>query len=283
MTQNTIDKLNKINQDFYFRISKYWNNNEDSAWFGWNTLLPLIQDKFKNQKEISILDLGCGNARFATFLQSNFPDLKINYVGIDTDLQFLENGKERDKENFKEFRLIQADLIKDNWQNLLNQKRRITVIPNSFQNPPTTENKTSNIKFDLVIMFGILHHIPSLKARQNLLNQASELLTENGMLIFTGWRFLDKDRLRKRVLNPKQLFYHHSLNFFGLEQDELEDNDCLLDWVKYEYSIRYAHYISEIEAEDMIRIAKLQIKTHFIDDSLQRDQNNYWICERTKN
>ena len=32
MTQNTIDKLNKINQDFYFRISKYWNNKDDSAW-----------------------------------------------------------------------------------------------------------------------------------------------------------------------------------------------------------------------------------------------------------
>jgi tRNA (uracil-5-)-methyltransferase TRM9 len=286
MTQITIDKLNKINQDFYYRISKYWNNKDNSAWYGWNTLLPIIQEKFKNKKEISILDLGCGNARFATFMNSTFPDVKINYVGIDTDPQFLQNGKERGKEDFQEFNLIQVDLIKDDWQNLLNQKMKNAVFLNSFQNPHTIETKTDKAtkpqKFDLVVMFGILHHIPSFEARQNLLNQASEMLKPNGTLIFTGWRFLDKDRLRKRVLDSNQLFYHHALNFFGLKQNELEENDYLLDWVKYEYSIRYAHYISEAESKEMAKLAKLKIKTHFIDDSLQRDQNNYWICERIK-
>jgi tRNA (uracil-5-)-methyltransferase TRM9 len=281
MTQATIAKLNKINKDFYFRISKYWNNNEDSAWFGWNTLLPLIKDKFKNHKEISILDLGCGNARFATFLQSNFPDLKINYVGIDTDLQFLENGKERSKASFSSFKLIKADLIIDNWiEELEGNAPKSSVILNSFPNPLTTESKISNIKFDLVVMFGILHHIPSYKSRLKLLQQASEMMNREGQLVFTGWRFLDKYRLRKRVLNPKQLFYHHALNFFGLEQDELEENDYLLDWVKYEYSIRYAHYVSEAEAEEMTKKVRLQVETHFIDDSLQRDQNNYWVCKK---
>jgi tRNA (uracil-5-)-methyltransferase TRM9 len=283
MKQSTIDKLNKINQDFYFRISKYWNNNEDSAWYGWNTLLPILKDKFKNKKEIAILDLGCGNARFATFVKSNFPDLKINYVGLDTDPQFLENGSERNKENFGKFRLIQADLIKDNWIDKLNNKESV-VIPGSIGNPPAIEsgkdqlNKTQ--KFDLVVLFGILHHIPSLEARQSLLKQASEYLEINGTLIFTGWRFLDKERLQKRVLDPKQLFYKHALNFFGLHEDELEENDYLLDWVKYEYSIRYAHYISNAEAEDMVYFGGLQITDHFIDDSLQRDQNNYWLCKK---
>jgi tRNA (uracil-5-)-methyltransferase TRM9 len=256
MTQNTIDKLNKINQDFYFRISKYWNNKVDSAWFGWNTLLPIIQEKFKDKEEISVLDLGCGNARFATFLQSNLPNLIVNYVGIDTDSQFLQNGKTRNKNDSSKFRLIQNDLIKNEWNKELNKQ-----------------------EFDLVVLFGILHHIPSSIARQNLLNQSSELLKLDGIAVFTGWRFLDKERLGKRVLNPKQLFYQHALNFFGLNKDDLEEDDYLLDWVKYEYSIRYAHYISKLEANNMAIKASLNIKTHFIDDSLQRDQNNYWICE----
>jgi tRNA (uracil-5-)-methyltransferase TRM9 len=278
MTQITIDKLNKINQDFYFRISKYWNNKDDSAWYGWNTLLPIIQEKFKDKKEISVLDLGCGNARFATFLQSNFLNTKINYIGIDTDPQFLLNGKERNKDDFSSFQLIKNDLIKDDWT---------TVIQNSFQNTPVKESQNSaaekNSKFDLVVLFGILHHIPSLISRQHLLNQTSDLLEPNGMSVFTGWRFLDKERLRKRVIDPKQPFYHHALNFFGIKQSELEENDYLLDWVKYEYSIRYAHYISFTEAENIAKLANLEIKTYFIDDSLQRDQNNYWICEKVNN
>jgi tRNA (uracil-5-)-methyltransferase TRM9 len=286
MTQSTIDKLNKINQDFYFRISKYWNNSEDSAWYGWRTLIQILVEQFGDKKEVSILDLGCGNARFATFMANNFPDIKINYTGIDTDPQFLENGSERKKDSFGEFKLIQADLIKDNWETIVNQKMESNVILNSFQNTPAIQDKidinNKTQKFDLVVLFGILHHIPSFEARQNLLNQASQLLKLNGTLIFTGWRFADKERLKKRILDPQKLFYQYALNFFGIEQNQLEENDYLLDWVKYEYSIRYAHYISDAEAEDMAKLAKLQITTHFVDDSLQRDQNNYWICKKTE-
>ncbi len=261
MTQITIDKLNKINKDFYSRISKYWNNKDNAAWFGWNTLLLIMQEQFTGKKEVWILDLGCGNARFATFVLTYFPDIIINYVGIDTDPQFLENGQERNKNDFGSFELIKCDLIKDNWQN---------KISNEFKSQ----------KFDLVVLFGILHHIPSFESRQNLLNQAVQMLNHNGQIIFTGWRFLDKSRLKKRVISPKHLFYHHALNFFDLNSDELEDNDYLLDWVKYEYSIRYAHYISIEEAENMAEFVHLQIIKHFMDDSPQRDQNNYWVCQK---
>ena len=256
MTQSTINKLNKINQDFYFRISKYWNNNDDSAQYGWRTLVEILKEPWVDKKEISILDLGCGNARFATFIQNSFPDLKINYVGIDTDPKFLDNGKDRNK-NFESYSLIKKDLVKDDWQSELKNK-----------------------KFDLVVLFGILHHIPGNENRQKLLNQSSELLKPNGQLVFSGWRFLDKDRLKKRVIKNNSLYQKHLLTCHDLKKSDLEFGDYILDWVKYEYSVRYTHYISESEAIETSAISKLEIKNHFVDDSFQRDQNNYWVCER---
>ena len=258
MTQSTINTLNKINQDFYFRISKYWNNKDDSAQYGWRTLVDILKVNWQTKKEISILDLGCGNSRFATFIQNSFPELSINYLGIDTDPKFLDNGKERDK-NFQIFRLIKSDLVKDDW---------------SFE--------LKNKQFDLVLLFGILHHIPGSKYRQKLLNQATELLDLKGQLVFSGWRFLDKDRLKKRVILNGSLYQKHVLSCHNLKPENLEFGDYILDWVKYEYSVRYAHYISEAEAIAMSAISGLVIKKHFIDDSLQRDQNNYWVCEKLK-
>ena len=256
MTQKTIDTLNKINQDFYFRISKYWNNNDDSAWYGWRTLVEILKENWEYKKEISILDLGCGNARFATFIQNSFPNIRINYVGIDTDPKFLANGEARNQKEFSSFQLIQKDLVKEGWQKELKNK-----------------------KFDLVVLFGILHHIPGNKNRQNLLNQASELLESNGQLVFSGWRFLDKERLKKRVIPNNSIHQKHILTCHDLQKSDLEFGDYLLDWVKYEYSVRYAHYISESESIEISAIAGLEIKNHFIDDSLQRDQNNYWVCK----
>ncbi len=256
MTQSTINKLNKINQDFYFRISKYWNNKNDSAQYGWNDLADILKKEWHAKSNVSILDLGCGNARFATFIQTNFPELKISYVGIDSDPKFLENGNERGSK-FESFRLIKNDLIKDSWQSEL-----------------------KNTKFDLIVLFGILHHIPGIVNRQKLLNQASELLHPKCQLVFSGWRFLDKDRLQKRVIKNNSLYQKHILACHDLQKLDLEFGDYILDWVKYEYSVRYAHYISESEAVEMSSVANLEIKNHFIDDSLERNQNNYWVCER---
>src|SRR5690348_16330448 len=102
MTKDTIQLLNKVNQDFYNSISESFDNSRQYYWEGWNILWDFI---IHNNISIeSILDLGCGNARFLKFLESRIYALchsgsvnsidilnnKFRYIGMDNN-QYLLN------------------------------------------------------------------------------------------------------------------------------------------------------------------------------------------------
>ena len=258
MTNATVTALNKLNHDFYARISKYWNNKDEYAWIGWQTLLPIFIAHFTMYQNIRVLDIGCGSGRFATFLDTHLgSDFEIQYVGIDTDIAFLNTGRESKLTKLEKFEFIQQDVLLPNWTDILD-----------------------NQKFDLIVFFGVLHHIPSDDFRHRLVTQAANLLADSGLVVFTSWRFLDKPRLLKRVIDLDSVLGWHLLRCLGIDQRELQQSDYILDWVKYEYGLRYAHYLDQTEAGLIAKKANLQILTHFIDDTLTRDQNGYWVLEK---
>ena len=273
MNQVTIDQINLINKDFYSKISSQWNQKLDSKWMGWNRLITHIKNNFENKDIIRILDLGCGNGRFATFLNANLKQ-KIEYTGVDFDTFFLQQAKDRDEyttqntyntKKFNKFDLIDLDLTKDNLTKIF-------------------INKGHNQKYDLVVLFGLIHHIASKNSRLQLLNLAKSCLDDqntNGLLVWTSWRFLDQPRLLKRVVDLDSPLGQQIIKDNNLDIKQLEIGDHFLSWVKHDYAIRFSHYINEQEGKNLINSTNLKLLDYYVDDSITQNLNGYYICGRT--
>jgi tRNA (uracil-5-)-methyltransferase TRM9 len=250
----------RLNQDFYETIGKYWNNDPHYEWEGWNKLLLIIQQI--ETKKLKVLDLGCGNGRFATYLQEKLGNQKeIEYVGIDFSDFLLSVGVDSLGAKPSVFKLISADVLFENWVSILEKE--------GFQ------------AFDLVVLFGVMHHIPGDNFRTELIQKAASVLTKNGVLVFTSWQFLEDPRLSKRVLDKQSDEVQHVLSKYQLQPSDLEEGDYILSWVKKALGYRYSHFYTKSEIDLIIQKADLQLVTNFLADGRFSKANGYFVCKKS--
>lgn len=213
MDEATIARLNAINRDFYAITAASFSRTRRSPWPGWSHLLPFLTDT----PRLTVLDAGCGNGRFGLFLAQNHRNT-IQYTGLDNNAALLaEAHSALEAETEVDVRLIQHDIIQQ----------------------PLPHNDT----YALVVLFGMLHHIPGASRRKALLLSLAGRVAAGGVLAFTAWRFYDDERLRSRILPwPTELAPH------------VEHHDYLLDWRAGDIpapdgqpALRYCHHVDDAE------------------------------------
>jgi SAM-dependent methyltransferase len=248
MKPTTIDQLNQINQTFYQRVANDFHRTRQHYWPGWHQLTPMLAQA----QPQSVLDVGCGNARFALYLAQEPKLTELEYLGLDNNQQLLSLAETRLGQEKLSHQLIQTD-----------------IIDRLIQGQPLIEPTNS---FDLVTAFGLFHHVPSFELRQQLLTQLAQHLKPDGLMVITFWKFLDDLRLKKRVVNPLHL---------KLNPDELDEHDYILDWQRGPISYRYCHYIDDREEEALIDGLNLELVTRFRADG-PTDQVNQYLALRKK-
>jgi tRNA (uracil-5-)-methyltransferase TRM9 len=204
-----------------------------------------------------ILDLGCGNARFANFINSQLTldeIEKVEYFGVDFSVNFLEQSQSALQQNFPNYGLKQLDILKDIEQ-------------------------LATQKYDLIVMFGLIHHIPSLESRKIFFKKVASLLHLDGLLIFTTWQYLDTPRLVKRVIDPESETGKSVFMRLGIKKTDLEVGDNILDWVKKVFSYRYSHYFSQEEVQGHIQDNDLELIHSFVCDGRDSKRNQYYVCK----
>lgn len=247
----------RLNLDFYNQTARYWNHDLHYVWEGWDRLLS---DWWKLDPQ-NILDIGCGNARLAEFFRQEFFLKDRCYTGLENSDFYLQQAQAAFHTEWANFRLLSADILDSNWPQSLSLD---------------TDPSLSRTQFDLVCMFGVLHHIPGADNRHRLLDQVRSLLADQGRLVLTTWRFLDIPRLAKRVMSlSKQA---KVLAEYGLTIADLEEGDYILDWVKGRVSYRFAHYYTLREITDLLTLSGFVIEDHFLADGPGSDRNCYLIC-----
>ncbi len=120
----------------------------------------------------------------------------------------------------------------------------------------------------MIVLFGVLHHIPGFKTRVDLLKKLMKKLKPEGHLIFSTWNFLDSPSLKRRI-QPWSLL--------DLEEEKVEEDDYLLDWKKGEEALRYCHYFTDKEVKKLCRESLLKIKETFKSGQKGDKYNRYFV------
>ncbi len=236
MDVNLIRRLNQLNKDFYTQTAESFSQSRDHAWEGWLRLLPYLKPP------LSVLDVGCGNGRFGIFLHEQFGD-GIGYHGLDNAPALLDFARQAFDERGLSFTLENRDIV---------------------ENPPDTG------EYDLVVAFGVLHHIPGYQNRHEFVRHLGQRVKKDGCLVFTTWRFYEQPRFRGRVVAWPDDF-------------AVEAHDYLLDWrrgIEAKPALRYCHYVDDAEHQSLITATDLTEIITYRADGRSGDLNGYSILRR---
>ncbi|REJ85424.1 MAG: class I SAM-dependent methyltransferase [Acidobacteria bacterium] len=244
-------ELDALNERFYRRHAASFSRTRQRAWPGWSTVLTLASERLAALpgEGVRLLDVACGNARLLDALPAPAAGgARWTYVGVERSLPLLAAARRRIGElgqptpTEPRHALLAADLLRaDEWPLVAGERRC----------------------FDLVVAFGLLHHVPGRVQRDELLRRAGDLVRPGGLVAVSFWQFLALPALRARRIDPAVAVDLGAISRATAER--LEPGDALLPWGDTETregvagplpreadAIRFCHSASDEEIDALL-------------------------------
>ncbi|MCY3970879.1 MAG: class I SAM-dependent methyltransferase [Acidobacteria bacterium] len=268
MDATTQAALRRINREFYSRhAADFDRTRHPGGWPGWRSVVETAVSP--TGRPLHVLDLGCGNGRFALFLENN-PELlnhrPFTYHGIDLSSELIDHARAA---------TAGVDHIR-------------------FQVDDIENCTLAEATHDLVTLFGVLHHLPGFKSRRRTLERAASAVAPGGLLALTCWQFADDPRFEDRRLDW--------CSAAGVDPAELEPGDHLLRWGQADtegrrqsrrrssrrlrrqrvgrpahQARRYCHHTNEPELDRLVCGLQLAEVARYRSDGRGGRQNLYWL------
>lgn len=227
--------LNAINRAFYAAVADAFDQTRGRPWPGWYKLLPYLP---RRPTHYRLLDVGCGNGRFGVFLAAQWPESALIYHGVDNNAPLLARaGAALMAHPNVSAQLTESDILED-------------ALPQGV--------------YDLIVLFGVLHHIPGRDQRLAMMRQLAGQLAEGGRLAFACWRFAEQARFMARAAAWPS----------GIAREE---GDYLLDWREGAQALRYCHYVDDAEHAALVTASGLIEIATYRADGASGDMNRYSI------
>jgi tRNA (uracil-5-)-methyltransferase TRM9 len=252
MKQATRDRLNALNQRFYSEHAAAFSATRDRPWPGFARALELTADALqarspRSADTLRVLDVGCGNGRLIAPLRERFGE-RFAYAGIDASQALLALARRRYAG--APARFAHADFV--------------TTAP---------EQALPQGPFELVALFGVLHHVPDEAQRRALVSVTAARLAPGGVLAFTLWRFDESARFARHCLNRVER--QELARELAFDATELEAGDQLLRWGDGQRRLRYCHFCDEAEIERLVAATELAPLARFRSDGEGDRLNDY--------
>lgn len=237
MKPETVTYLNSLNRQFYETTASAFDETRQHPWDGWERL----RANLPAARPLRVLDVGCGNGRFGVFLADELS--AMTYHGVDNNPSLL--GYARD--------VLQG---------------RPGITTTFSQQDIVADGLAVTGDYDLVVLFGVIHHVPGAANRTALLCQLADCVAPGGMLAFAAWRFMDNPRLRRKTVDwPPDV--------------EREPGDYLLDWRRGEVANRYCHFVDDEEHVSLIEATGLTHVGDYRADGSDGRSNRYSLLARS--
>jgi SAM-dependent methyltransferase len=249
MNEATVRALSAINTSFYEEHADAFRSKRTVPWQGWEQLRPLFRPPVGGPP-LRVLDVGSGHGRFAEFLATALPADRVSWWGIDASQPLLDHVRDP---GLAEMRTLRVDFVLD---------------------PEALPGE----RFDRVVLFGVLHGVPSAARRLALLQACARRLAPSGRLVFTTWRFQEDARARARAL-PWNVYSSRAP--MPIDCSQLEPGDVLLPWGDGDEVVRYVHAFDEHEIETCLAGLDLALERRFRADGRAGDQNEYFVLRRS--
>ncbi len=224
MDDATIERLTALNRRFYEDNAETFIAKRQHPWRGWRRLMTDIPAGAR------ILDLGCGHGRFLHFLENEHPDPERTYLGLDNSEALLDAARR----DFPATQFEIADLVQDDLR--------------------------SYGLFDMVVAFGLLHHVPGAETRLDFVRRVGQRVAPGGTLVIALWSVDPSGNKRQPDIE-------------GLQLDE---RDLLMGWGPNPGSLRYCHDVDEPEAQALIAASGLKLQKDFREDG-SGNRNRYLL------
>lgn len=242
MKPEMVEKLLRLNQDFYATYAQSFAATRHSVQPGVQQLLPSIL-----QARV-VLDLGCGNGNLAELLKSKcFSGM---YVGIDENTYFLEQAEGASQDaSSGSYAFIQGSLAEENWIDLVDQA-------------------------DAICSFATLHHMPGKDLHQQFFSTISSKLSPNGRLFLSCWQVLGIPRLEGHLVpwNPIEI------EAGEVEKSDLL-LDWRADPGK-PAKLRYVHHFSPSELRGLGESQGLILQEEFFSDGKEGNLGFYQVWQK---
>ena len=141
MKQATREWLHQLNLRFYEEQAEAFSETRSRPWPGCARVLDALAAA--HHERVRVLDIGCGNGRLLPALQARF-GAAIDYTGLDASARLLALARARFGGSAARF--VPTDFLVD---------PAARVLPEG--------------PFELVALFGVVHHVPGEEARSALL------------------------------------------------------------------------------------------------------------------
>jgi 2-polyprenyl-3-methyl-5-hydroxy-6-metoxy-1,4-benzoquinol methylase len=232
------DSIQQLNLDFYETIAQDFDSTRNHAWPGFAKTLQWIDT------QSSVLDIGCGNARFLNFLLEH--EFVGKYTGVDSNTQLIAHAP-----HFQA-----ASYHNSSWQDWISQDT----------NTDTT-----------ITCFGLLHHISS---AQEVLQLLDYCYHHSSTLILSRWNCIMNDTLMQRRLDIESQEGQKFLQHYSLQLEEWEPMEFFLDWNKGNHAYRYVRYWTDQELQELLAKRGLTIVTTWINDGKSGAENTYFVIKK---
>ena len=242
MQPELVDKLLRLNQDFYATYAQSFAATRHSVQPGMQRLLPQIM-----RAEV-VLDLGCGNGNLAQLLKSE--GFRGSYVGIDENAYFLDQAEAATQDAaFGSYTFRQGSLANSSWLDLVDEA-------------------------DAICSFATLHHLPGAELHRQLFSSVSNKLSPNGHFFLSCWQVLGNRRLEKHLVPWNPL----GIKIESLSENDLL-MDWRADPGK-PARLRYIHHFSAPELRALGESQGLILQDEFLSDGKEGNLGLYQVWQK---
>jgi SAM-dependent methyltransferase len=229
MRSDVLQTLRRVNDSFYQTFGEPFAETRQRLQPG------VLRSLDRLQADASVLDLGCGNGGVARHLLEQ--GQLGSYLGVDNSPVLLAQAAATVED--PRIRFLEVDLIEPDWEARL------------------ADQLSGPSRFDRVLCFAVLHHIPGREARIALLRAVRRLLETQGQLHLSTWDFLSSPRLQARIMPWEEL---------GLTAGDVDPGDYLLDWRRGGTGLRYVHHFTQDELQGLARETDFEVLETYSSD-----------------